>query len=156
MLWILCKCAKCVQNKMYVFPFFNGMNFLVPFFTGEQTIKTNHLKISQNRKGSSSEEAYSEPHIAKNLLPKQKVYHQAKGQPIVFLKCESSGNPKPTITWYKVIVPSMYIYFYMLTKTVKFTMRLVLFLEWCNGFFLHDKRFNSQTAERIPGGLRSL
>ncbi|XP_021962344.1 fibroblast growth factor receptor-like 1 isoform X2 [Folsomia candida] len=77
------------------------LHFIQLIVSGEQTIKTNHLKISQNRKGSSSEEAYSEPHIAKNLLPKQKVYHQAKGQPIVFLKCESSGNPKPTITWYK-------------------------------------------------------
>ena len=70
------------------------------FFLGEQGIKNNHLKLSQNRKG--TEEAYLEPQIAKNILPKQKIYYASKGFPILLLKCESTGNPKPTITWYKV------------------------------------------------------
>lgn len=75
-------------------------HYVLICISGEQAIKNNHLKMSQNQKGSS--EPYSGPQIAKNLLPNQKIYHTTKDIPILLLQCESSGNPKPTITWYKV------------------------------------------------------
>jgi len=53
------------------------------------------------------DEQFSEPYILRDHLPpNDKIYIVNKGNPVLHLKCESKGNPKPKITWYKVSVNS--------------------------------------------------
>lgn len=79
-------------------------------FSGFSALKYNYLKFSTPTQEGPTAGEYSEPQINKDLLPPdKKAFQVAKGSPVIVLKCESSGSPVPTITWYKVRAQNIFV-----------------------------------------------